>query len=59
MLLAVVADTPSLEDKVRYIQNLRAQSPDLGMQVDQLLIQQLSRQRQGLLQALSVWQSFV
>lgn len=51
MLLAVVADTPSLEDKVRYIQNLRAQSPDLGMQVDQLLIQQLSRQRQGLLQA--------
>lgn len=50
-LLAVGKGAPSVEQKVEFVQAIRQQSKDLGPQIDQFLIEDNTRLREGLLAA--------
>jgi proteasome-associated ATPase len=50
-LIAVGEGAPSLEEKLRLAQLIRAQSRDAGKQVDTFLIDEINRTRMGLLDA--------
>jgi hypothetical protein len=49
VLLAVGDDAPSLNDKCRLVQNLRAHSPEQSSQLDRFLLDTVAQQRHGLL----------
>lgn len=51
ILMDTGEDAPSLEEKVRFLQNLRNHSEDLGRQADRFLVHQASHLRQGLMEA--------
>ena len=48
IVLTTGPDAPSLEEKVRLIQEVRAQSPHHSFEVDTFLIEQIAQQREGL-----------
>ena len=47
ILLATGDHAPSIEDKVRYLRELRAQSPEMALQIDNFMVQQLAQQHQA------------
>ncbi len=51
VLLAIGDNAPSLTDKHRFVQSLRAQSEELGPQIDCFLIDTVTQQRHGLMES--------
>jgi proteasome-associated ATPase len=51
ILLTTGEHAPSVEEKVRYVRDLRAQSREIDLQLDNFMVQQIAQQHQGLLQA--------
>jgi proteasome-associated ATPase len=51
ILMATGEDAPSLEEKVRFLQDLRRHSEELGRQADRFLVDQVAHLHQGLIEA--------
>jgi ATP-dependent 26S proteasome regulatory subunit len=49
--MATGEDAPSLEEKVRFLQDLRRHSEELGRQADRFLVDQVAHLHQGLIEA--------